>query len=71
MLADLATSWHWPSSEVHPGMKVTVSVSIIGNGNGIAILTQQMQIAPIVLYTMATADGATGVHLLGLGRHDA
>jgi len=30
-----------------------------------------MQIAPIVLYTMAKADGATGVHLLGLGRHDA
>jgi hypothetical protein len=48
-----------------------MTVSIIGNGNGIAILTQQMQIAPIVLYTMATADGATGVHLLGLGRHDA
>jgi len=30
-----------------------------------------MQIAPIVLYTMAKADGATGVHLLGLGSHDA
>lgn len=39
--------------------------------NGIAILTQQMQLAPIVLYTMVTADGATGDHLVSLGSHDA
>lgn len=45
--------------------------NIIDNQNGIAVLTQQMQIAPIVLYTMATADGATDVHLLSLGGHDA
>lgn len=30
-----------------------------------------MQIAPIVLYTMATAGGATVDHLLSLGGHDA